>query len=396
MADSAPDLSEGSRSRLARATSKLGSLTLVSSRDGSELSVSPNSPSATASNRRASAIRSSDAAGVAGVLGHGGKGGDLDSAHLSFAAKRAGQRQLKSIRSRVMLLMDEPTSSRLAMVLHIITLLFICLSIFVVLLLSATTMFDEDEHHEKVLLTLDFTCDLLFTVELVTRVVATADVVMLLTDPFIYFDFASVVPFVVLLFTYGPMQGGEATGVFKERLPVAQVVKLVRILKLARHYEGSRVLWGTLKISFSALLTPLYFLLSMMLLFAAALYLVEANGDAPDNFNNIFKACWFVLVTLTTVGYGDVAPTTAAGQSITSVAIIFGVLFTAMPLTIVGNNFASVWKEKECIRVVLKLQELLVMRKLKPAEVMLVFEEFDLDHNGATSSLPRLRAPCAR
>ena len=74
---------------------------------------------------------------------------------------------------------------------------------------------DEDEHHEKVLLTLDFTCDLLFTVELVTRVVATADVVMLLTDPFIYFDFASVVPFVILLFTYGPMQGGEATGVFK-------------------------------------------------------------------------------------------------------------------------------------------------------------------------------------
>ena len=65
---------------------------------------------------------------------------------------------------------------------------------------------------------------------------------------------------------------------------------------------------------------------------------------------------WFVLVTLTTVGYGDRYPLTSAGQIITSFAIICGVLFTAMPLTIVGNNFAAVWSEKEAIRVVLKMQ----------------------------------------
>jgi len=99
-----------------------------------------------------------------------------------------------------------------------------------------------------------------------------------------------------------------------------------------------------------------------------------------------------VLVTLSTVGYGDMSPETDAGRMVTSAAIICGVLFTAMPLTIVGNNFASVWNEKESIRVVLKLQELLVSRRLRAPDVMLVFDEFDLDHNGAI----RLCSPTER
>ena len=119
-----------------------------------------------------------------------------------------------------------------------------------------------------------------------------------------------------------------------------------------------------------------------VVLFSAALYLIEAEGPNRDDYDSIFNAGWFVLVTLTTVGYGDVSPATDAGKAVTCCLIIAGVLFTAMPLTIVGNNFASVWQEKEAIRVVLKLQELLVTRKLRAGDVMLIFDEFDLDHNG--------------
>ena len=82
----------------------------------------------------------------------------------------------------------------------------------------------------------------------------------------------------------------------------------------------------------------------------------QHTTEEQSDFDSIMGSGWFVLVTLTTVGYGDRYPLTSIGQIITSFAIICGVLFTAMPLTIVGNNFAAVWSEKEAIRVVLKMQ----------------------------------------
>ena len=63
--------------------------------------------------------------------------------------------------------------------------------------------------------------------------------------------------------------------------------------------------------------------------------MLNENAD----FEDIFKAAWFVLVTLSTVGYGDVYPATFYGQAVTVPIIITGVLFMAMPISIVGNNF---------------------------------------------------------
>ena len=59
------------------------------------------------------------------------------------------------------------------------------------------------------------------------------------------------------------------------------------------------------------------------------------------------NSAWFVLVTLSTVGYGDSTPATDAGHVIACVAIVAGVLFMSMPLAIVGNNFCVIWDDKE-------------------------------------------------
>lgn len=95
------------------------------------------------------------------------------------------------------------------------------------------------------------------------------------------------------------------------------------------------------------------------------LFYTEKDGARADDFQSMWHASWFVIVTLSTVGYGDVVPATPAGQAITAVVILCGVLFMAMPITIVGNSFAQVWEEKEAIKVVLKMQELLLMRDLQ-------------------------------
>ena len=123
---------------------------------------------------------------------------------------------------------------------------------------------------------------------------------------------------------------------------------------------------------------PLFSLLTLVLLFGGVLFYTEEK----ETFDSILRASWFVLVTMSTVGYGDIYPTTALGYIITSVAIICGVLFMAMPITIVGNNFAAVWEEKEAIKVVLKMQELLLLRDMRATDVLLVFAEFDDSGDG--------------
>ena len=66
-----------------------------------------------------------------------------------------------------------------------------------------------------------------------------------------------------------------------------------------------------------------------------------------EDFDNIFKAAWFVIVTLSTVGYGDISPVSPLGKFLTVPIIVAGLLFMAMPISIVGNNFTVIWEERQ-------------------------------------------------
>merc|ERR1719291_1144743 len=112
------------------------------------------------------------------------------------------------------------------------------------------------------------------------------------------------------------------------------------------------------------------------------IYIVEGVWNGSEDFADIFSAMWFVLVTLTTVGYGDIYPGSALGKVVAAVAIMCGVLFMAMPITIVGNSFAIVWEEREALKVVMRVQRLLLHRGLHAREVILVFKEFDSSGDG--------------
>ena len=80
----------------------------------------------------------------------------------------------------------------------------------------------------------------------------------------------------------------------------------------------------------------------------------------PDGYELVFasipEAIWFMVVTMTTVGYGDVSPTSTVGKIIASMGAVFGVLFLAMPLAIVGENFTSIWGDKEKVLVQARAQ----------------------------------------
>ena len=184
----------------------------------------------------------------------------------SRAANRKAMRKRSNLRAQVLLLLDEHTSSRAAMVLHLLFWCIIIMSVIIVCIRSSPRLANKDA---GALFVIDLAVDGIFTVELLLRIWATGCYGGM--DPFMFIDLLAISPFIVTLFQLG-IEGKVAT----EKSPL-HVLKLVRLLKLARHYEGARVLWGALKLSFEALLVPLYFLLCMILLFAALLYIVEVG-----------------------------------------------------------------------------------------------------------------------
>ena len=126
---------------------------------------------------------------------------------------------------------------------------------------------------------------------------------------------------------------------------------MLRVFKVSRHFAGTKILASTFQQSMRALRAPFVFLFVSVTIFAALMYFLESgqwNDEAgaylmedgqPPTFTSILDAAYFVVVTMTTVGYGDQSPSTSLGKGLAIAMMLFGVLFTAMPLTIVGNEF---------------------------------------------------------
>lgn len=107
-----------------------------------------------------------------------------------------------------------------------------------------------------------------------------------------------------------------------------------------------------------------------------------AGVPFAQTFPDIPRAMWFVLVTVTTVGYGDVSPRTWQGQVFSAVMILCGVIFLAMPLNSIGTHFSRAWEERQLHLLKTAMRVQLVKKGISPDDVSAAFEEFDTDGNG--------------
>ena len=101
-----------------------------------------------------------------------------------------------------------------------------------------------------------------------------------------------------------------------------------------------------------------------------------------QTYRSIPHAMWFTIVTVTTVGLGDVTPATWLGQCFISLVILLGVVFLAMPLSTVGQNFSTVWEERQLYRLQAVTRQLLAENSISPDDCLQAFKQFDPDGNG--------------
>jgi len=230
-------------------------------------------------------------------------------------------------------------------------------------------------------------CTIVFLIELTARLfVATFDLYsMLLVDFTLWMDIASLLPYIL-----GWIVGEDALpDVLKEG---AALLKLLRVLKLMRHYADWRVLVIALRKAFRPLLVPMVAMFLSILLLAGALWIFERNSaflesldadeaDGPhdDGFANAFETLWCVFWLVMTLGFDGYIGSgrTIGGRLIVATALLCGLILTTMPITIVGDAFVEAWAMKRATEVEAGLRKLLLERKLSAGDLGKIFDEFD-------------------
>ncbi|XP_072335897.1 potassium voltage-gated channel subfamily A member 10-like [Scyliorhinus torazame] len=190
-------------------------------------------------------------------------------------------------------------------------------------------------------------CIVWFSFELMVRSVVCPSKPDFYRDVINIIDVVSVIPYFVTLISElaeqqqqeagnGQQQGQQAMSL--AILRVIRLVRVFRIFKLSRHSKGLQILGQTLKASMRELGLLIFFLFIGVILFSSAVYFAEAD-EPKTQFASIPEAFWWAVITMTTVGYGDMCPVTIGGKMVGTLCAIAGVLTIALPVPVIVSNF---------------------------------------------------------
>jgi voltage-gated potassium channel len=127
-----------------------------------------------------------------------------------------------------------------------------------------------------------------------------------------------------------------------------RAMRLVRLFKISHYSSALEDLLTAIKSELSSFGAAMYLLLIALFMSSAVMYLVE-NEAQPDKFSSIPETMWWSLITLTTVGYGDVSPITPVGRIVGAITALMGVCVVAMLTGIVASAFSNQIAQRKMI-----------------------------------------------
>lgn len=207
-------------------------------------------------------------------------------------------------------------------------LLFVIILSVILVMLESVKQFDARYH--SVLLTLEWAITLFFTVEYIARIVC-------IRKPFHYiFSFYGIIDFLATIPLYLSYLIAGSQVLLAVR--ALRLLRVFRILKLVHFIGEASQLKEALKASRTKITVFIYVVLILSILLGTVMYLIESD---EAGFTSIPRSIYWTIVTLTTVGYGDIAPQTTVGQLIATIVMILGYGIIAVPTGIVTVEFAK-------------------------------------------------------
>lgn len=168
----------------------------------------------------------------------------------------------------------------------------------------------------------------IFTVEYLVRIYVAQHRLKFITSFYGIIDLLSILPFFLTLYT-----GSES-------LRLLRLLRILRIMKLFRYNKAVTRLTRAISTVKNELI--LFGMLSLLMLYISAvgIYLFEHEVQ-PEVFSSVFHAMWWSVATLTTVGYGDIYPITAAGKIFTFLILIVGLGIIAVPTGLIASALSD-------------------------------------------------------
>jgi voltage-gated potassium channel len=212
------------------------------------------------------------------------------------------------------------------------------ISLIIIILLSViTVMLDSVKEinrvHGNLLYTLEWIFTIVFTVEYLLRLISVGRPLQYAKSFFGIIDLLAILPtYFSLLFP-----GSQYFIVIR----IIRLLRIFRILKLVQFLKEAQLLVKALKSSGRKIAVFLFTVLLLVVIFGSLMYVVEGE---EHGFINIPTSIYWAIVTLTTVGYGDVSPQTGIGQTIASFIMILGYSIIAVPTGIVSVEMAQAYK----------------------------------------------------
>jgi voltage-gated potassium channel len=176
---------------------------------------------------------------------------------------------------------------------------------------------------------------ILFSLEYIARIISIRKPTKYIFSFYGIIDFLSTIPKYLSFFIIGSQS--------LIALRALRLMRVFRILKLARYIGESNNILRALKASRIKIGIFIMFVLILCTILGSVMYLIESEQDS--GFTSIPRSIYWAIVTLTTVGYGDIAPHTPFGQAVASIIMIMGYGIIAVPTGIVSAELVTMDKD---------------------------------------------------
>jgi voltage-gated potassium channel len=214
-----------------------------------------------------------------------------------------------------------------------IFLIWAILASVVVVMLESVSSFDQKYGH--LFNALEWVFTIFFTLEYFARIYSLKKPIYYITSFYGIVDLCSFLPTYLSLM----LVGTQALMVFR----ILRLLRIFRVLKLVRFLSEAKHLFDALKESLPKITVFLVGVLCINLIIGTVMYIIEGG---INGFDSIPRSIYWSIVTMTTVGYGDIAPQTIVGQTLASFIMILGYGIIAVPTGIVTSKMHIIKEQK--------------------------------------------------
>ena len=214
----------------------------------------------------------------------------------------------------------------------IVLIICISLSVLAVMLDSVSSV---RERYGQLLYAIEWFFTILFTIEYILRLLCVRKPIRYAVSFFGVVDLLAILPTYTSLVFFGSRHLAVVR--------ILRVLRIFRVLKLGHHTKEAAMLKKALYASRRKILVFLFVVLTLVVIIGSVMYIMEGE---KNGFTSIPRSVYWAVVTLTTVGYGDISPGTGPGQFLAAIVMILGYSIIAVPTGIVTVELSQAYTDK--------------------------------------------------